>query len=381
MKRILWLMLLVPVCSFAQQGYKVTLRATNAEGKKPMLFYKTKEKVVIDSAARSEGGAYIFTGTVTEPAIAIVAFKAAKPMPKRILPPPLSIVLSNDEIAITGDANELYKAEVKGGKPNDDWSKIKPEENELTGKDVDAKIKSAEMLAGGDSSVIKKYAFFHALISQKITKLHNDFVKTNPQSFMSVYFLSLVSAGLPLDTLQSRYNALGTDYKKTEFAQAIEHRLAILNSVKAGQPAIAIHKKDINGKVVDLESLKGKYVLLDFWGSWCGPCRASHPHLKELYAQYKSKGFEIVGIAQENARTPAAQETAWKAAIEKDGLTWIQILNNQDIDKFNAVQAYGVSAFPTKILLDPNGKIVGTYVGNGTSEFSDKLAEIFKRKS
>ncbi len=76
--------------------------------------------------------------------------------------------------------------------------------------------------------------------------------------------------------------------------------------------------------------MKGKYVLIDFWGSWCHPCRASHPHLKELYAKYKDKGFEIIGVAQETAKTPEEQRQSWTGAIAKDSLTWPQIMNNEN---------------------------------------------------
>ena len=218
----------------------------------------------------------------------------------------------------------------------------------------------------------------HAMAAKKITAIRKDFIGKNPGSFMSLYFFSETAAQLPLDTLVKKYGELGSKYKYTEAGVAIEGRISKLKSVGVGQQAIALNKKDINGNEVNLATLKGKYVLLDFWGSWCGPCRASHPHLKEIYAKYRDKGFEIVGIAQEKAPTFDQQQAAWKAAITKDGLPWIQILNNQDMDKFNAVTAYAVNAFPTKILLDKDGKIVGTYVGNGNTDFTKKLEEIFK---
>lgn len=142
--------------------------------------------------------------------------------------------------------------------------------------------------------------------------------------------------------------------------------------------AFAAAKKDMNGNPVDFNALKGKYVLIDFWGSWCKPCRASHPHLKELYAKYKNKGFEIIGVAQELAKTPEECRALWTGAVAKDSLTWLQIMNNENSEKFDAVKEYTVGAFPTRILLDRNGNIIGRYVGNGPagSAFTAKLEEL-----
>ena len=142
--------------------------------------------------------------------------------------------------------------------------------------------------------------------------------------------------------------------------------------------AFAANKKDLDGKTIDFNALKGKYVLLDFWGSWCKPCRASHPHLKELYGKYKDKGFEIVGVAEEHSASAEASRQAWTKAIEQDSLPWIQVLNNENIKGFNAVASYDITAFPTKILLDKDGNIIGRYVGNGpgSAALTNKLEEL-----
>jgi thiol-disulfide isomerase/thioredoxin len=142
--------------------------------------------------------------------------------------------------------------------------------------------------------------------------------------------------------------------------------------------AFAAAKVKADGQPVDFSTLKGKYVLLDFWGSWCRPCRASHPHLKVLYAKYKDKGFEIIGIAQEHSKSADENRKAWLTAIEQDGLTWMQVLDNENVDKFNSVNQWEVTAFPTKILLDREGNIIGRYVGNGNGgmEFTTRLEEL-----
>jgi thiol-disulfide isomerase/thioredoxin len=142
------------------------------------------------------------------------------------------------------------------------------------------------------------------------------------------------------------------------------------------------YKQDINGNKIDLKATHAKYVLLDFWGSWCHPCRASHPHLKELYAEYKDKGFEIIGIAQEAAKDSAQQVKNWETAVKEDGLTWRQVLNNKNGKQFDAVTEFGITAFPTKILLDSEGNIVATFIGNsGRNDLGDKLHELLDAKN
>lgn len=153
---------------------------------------------------------------------------------------------------------------------------------------------------------------------------------------------------------------------------------SVQNYYKQKLTSFAANKKDVNGKGVDFKALKGRYVLLDFWGSWCRPCRASHPHLKELYAKYKDKGFEIIGISSEHAKTPEERHKLWTTAIAEDGLTWLQVLNNENAEKFDAVKEYSVTAFPTKILLDREGNVIGRYVGNGNGgeAFSARLEKL-----
>ena len=137
------------------------------------------------------------------------------------------------------------------------------------------------------------------------------------------------------------------------------------------------YKQDMNGNKIDLKATHAKYVLLDFWGSWCKPCRLSHPHLKELYAEYKDKGFEIIGIAQEIVKDTAQQYKNWEKAVKEDGLTWRQVLNNKNGKQFDAVTEFAIASFPTKILLDSDGNIVATFIGNsGRNDLGDKLHEL-----
>lgn len=129
-----------------------------------------------------------------------------------------------------------------------------------------------------------------------------------------------------------------------------------------------------DGKQFDLASLKGKIFLIDFWGSWCGWCRKGHPHLKELYAKYKDKGFEIIGVSEEFG-TGKQQWERFKKAIADDGLPWPQILN--DPSRQDIVSLYMVRSWPSKFLVDRDGRII-LRVGSDNERLLDaRLKELF----
>lgn len=136
--------------------------------------------------------------------------------------------------------------------------------------------------------------------------------------------------------------------------EKLEQNVAAAGQVAVGQsiPKFTVQTKD--GAVFSSDQLHGKYWLLDFWGSWCQPCRASHPELKRIYNAYKSKGFEILGIAQESGNLEKQREQ-WLRAIEEDEINWAHTLNSADND---LVKLFGITSYPTKILIAPNGKII-----------------------
>lgn len=156
-----------------------------------------------------------------------------------------------------------------------------------------------------------------------------------------------------------------------------------------GTMALDFTSTDINGVELTLSDFKGKYVLLDFWASWCVPCRKGHPHLLDVYAKYKDKGFEIIGIA-DNDKNP----DVWRKAVEDDGVgVWRHVLRGLDYDlllggnrdprthpKEIGSSKFNITAYPTKILIDPTGLIIARYSSN-TEDLDQKLHEIFDKTS
>lgn len=136
-------------------------------------------------------------------------------------------------------------------------------------------------------------------------------------------------------------------------------------------------KPDVNGKVWGLQALDAKYILLDFWGSWCSPCRASHPHLKEVYSKYKSKGLEMIGISSEHNKDMNVNRFNWKRAITQDGISWIQVLDPENQEQFEAFTAFGDDIpLVKKYIYDRKGNFIGRFEGKDAEGLDKKLAEL-----
>jgi peroxiredoxin len=127
---------------------------------------------------------------------------------------------------------------------------------------------------------------------------------------------------------------------------------ATFSQVKVGQQAPDLQLPGMDGKIVKLSDLKGKVVLIDFWASWCGPCRFNNPKLIRVYKSYQDKGFEILGVSIDQ------REAYWKQAISEDKLTWMQVIDNGGPDAISTAK-YGVDAIPTSFLLDKEGIVRG----------------------
>lgn len=213
----------------------------------------------------------------------------------------------------------------------------------------------------------------HKLTDEK-NKITVEFFTENPNSLYSMYVFAQKIKSIKLEEAEHLLAAYPKDIQNSLVGQQIKEYIDRTKRAATGQQVMDFNGKTAGGITFDSKSLRGKYVLLDFWGSWCKPCRASHPHLIELYQKYHSKGLEIVGIAYELSTA----ENNWKKAIEVDKINWIHLLNNQmQKDGQDVAKMYNVSAFPTKILIDRNGLIVWKGTGKNADELNKQLAGIF----
>ncbi|RBL91776.1 TlpA disulfide reductase family protein [Chitinophaga flava] len=364
-----------------QKTFKVTAEVKGQDTYNLAISRLSDGKRIVDTAISRAGEHFVFSGSVTEPVVGTLTsshpaarFEVVKGgmfMPA----PSLDFIITGGEITISANAEELYKGTVKGGKENKELDELHKLEEPLVAKEWELRRKSMGLRK--DTVALKAVLAENTKVKAALMAMRKQFIEKHPKSFVSMMLLSRMNGDYEATAYEQAYNKLADTYKETYIGKYVASRISGAKATTEGAKAIGFTKIDNHGQPFTLSSLKGKYVLLDFWGSWCGPCRASHPHLKAVYEKYKDKGLEIVGIAEEKTDDLETAKKSWLKAIESDGMTWIQVLNNYDKKTSNMVMAYGIDGFPTKILLDKEGKVLFKLVGDGGDELDQKLKSVF----
>ncbi|WP_341839307.1 TlpA disulfide reductase family protein [Chitinophaga caseinilytica] len=213
---------------------------------------------------------------------------------------------------------------------------------------------------------------FLALMMQRLIPYIGDFVEANADAYIGAYILGRYQPIIPEQDLQQFYDKLSPLQKRTRPAMDVQARLTGYKRALPGQDVVDFTLNSPEDQPVAFSSYRGKYVLIDFWSSWCGPCKASFPHMKELYQKYKGEQFEILGISIDE------KKTAWLNELQKQQLPWPQLLDTKNV----SVNSFAVTAVPTGFLISPEGKIIMKQVGfgeNGDGEIEKKLKELFGR--
>ncbi|MCK7554161.1 AhpC/TSA family protein [Chitinophaga sedimenti] len=217
----------------------------------------------------------------------------------------------------------------------------------------------------------------------EMEKYDFGYIDKHPGTYLSAYLLRGYTHDMSTERMQKYYSQLSPELQ-AGIGKAMKDELDRRKIGVPGTVAHAFATTDINGAPLKLADYKGKYVLVDFWASWCLPCRKGNPHLKKLYAEYKDKGFEIIGVSDDDGKPDA-----WRKAVADDGIgMWKHVLRGMDREKlmagvFNPAdisKQYGIATLPTKVLIDRDGNIIGRYSGGeeDDAKMDEQLKSIFK---
>jgi peroxiredoxin len=341
MKKLFILLAFFPAVLFAQtqNGFVINGNVSGLSDGKVQIVAMSEDHAVIASDS-AKNGVFTLKGSVTEPSLYYLVLSNEQPQ---------YIYLENNPITITGSKADIKNLKIEGSQSHTDFVEFNKIFNPLI-----AELNGFAALIQKESDDKKKEELFtkYDSVVAKVNDEVGNFVAAKKSSFVSAFLLS-VSAQVLADAavLEQRFNMLSDEVKNSEIGKGLANNISYFKIGAVGTDELDFTQNDVDGKPVKLSSFKGKYVLLDFWASWCKPCRMENPNVVKTYKKFKDKNFTILSVSLDQSKD------AWVKAIKSDNLTWNHV---SDLQQWNnaAAQLYHVQSIPGNFLIDPNGKIV-----------------------
>lgn len=319
-----------------------------------IILYSVAEGNPKADTVKTAGGKFKWTGIMSEPQKINLRF------PDRLV----SVYAEAGTIVIKGDANALNRLVITGSSVQ---------------READAFEASVKDLNDQTEPLYQKYGKVskeeQLLLEEQLEHIRvengnrvKQYISTHPKSYFSLDLVKQRTSSGQYQRVKSLYDLLDPTIQQSNQGKKIAEQLAVLKRSATGEPFLDFTQNDPAGKAVRFSDFSGKYVLIDFWASWCGPCRAENPNVLKEYNLYKGQNFTVVSVSLDD------KADRWKKAIEEDKLPWTQVSDLKGF-KNELSSYYGIAAIPTTILVDPNGKIIAKDLRGEI--LAKKLREIF----
>ncbi|MCO5230843.1 MAG: AhpC/TSA family protein [Chitinophagales bacterium] len=361
MKKIFFLMLVLATisCKPDKNAFVIQGKIDGLGDTQIYLIHPEEEGEIVDTL-QVKNGSFRIKGTIENPNVYLLAFGEQYA--------PLEIMLEPGKFEVKGDLKDINSLLATGGTLQNQYNNfidemipLNDEYSAFYEKNIEAKQNKDTILMidiEGKLDSIKD-AYYDKAYS---------FVEKIPSSIVSAKIISEILMSNPdVDRLLPIVEKFDEHVKKTSFGQRISNTLNVIKNTRVGSVAPVFTMNDIEGNQINFsEAYKGKYLLIDFWASWCGPCREENPRMVRIYNKFKGKKFEMLGVSIDN------NKAQWKKAVEEDMLSWTQVIDENNISS----KDYGVIAIPANVLVDPNGTIIAKNVFG--KKLEDLLLEVLK---
>jgi peroxiredoxin len=256
--------------------------------------------------------------------------------------------LENASIQIAVKSGEFKKGTITGSATEEENKRF-----EQLKKPLVIQIDSLEKASHSTQDVEARNNLFMVLagLQRKEKQFDRDYIRSHPNSLVAAYLLSVYAHTWGKDTASVLYGGLTDNLKKSGYGKEVSEFIALNRNVKVGGSYVDFQQTNTQGKLIKLSGIKARYILLDFWASWCGPCREENPNLVKTYAQFKDKGFAVLGVSLDDNRK------YWLKAVKDDQLSWENVSDLRG-DQNRAALIYGISGIPDNFLIDPQGTII-----------------------
>jgi peroxiredoxin len=358
----------------AQLPFQVTgkIGALNAPAKIVLSYVDSSENMITDSAIL-RNGRFEFAGHVAYPVRASLELYHQGGRSANGQPDILTVYLDSGPVKLISE-DSVKNAIVKGSTLNEQYTDLKaalkPFNNQFAALSEANASYAAEK--GDEKAMMPGMKEQWEAVANEKKAVVKQFIAGNPASYLSLEMLPLVlSFPYKLEELEPVFYALAPAVRNTAAGKKMADQIVKLKTISVGSLAPDFEQNDTSGVPVKLSSFRGKYVLVDFWASWCQPCRADNPNLVRCFNKYKDRNFTVLGVSLDR---PNDREK-WLKAIHDDGLVWTNV-SDLAFWKNAAAKLYGVHAIPQNYLVDPSGKIIARNLHG--EELDKKLNELLR---
>lgn len=342
-KLSLLILIFLPIAGFSQAtGFTILGNVTGLQEGAEVKIITTQNEPQVIATGKAVKGKFMLKGNVEEPGLFFLVMDDAQPH---------YVFLDNSKIGIEGKKQDLKNLKIKGSSTHDDFLDFKKIFDPLVGEmsALGAQVNKETNTIVRDSLKVK-YDSIVFLVQSSI----DAFVTEKPNSYVSPFLLVItLQMNDDVSLLENRFSKLSPAMQQSRIGASLQQHIAASKAGQVGSLAMDFTQPDVNGKPVSLSSFRGKYVLVDFWASWCRPCRIENPNVVENYNKFKDRNFTVLGVSLDRP----GQKENWLKAIEQDKLTWTNV-SDLKFWQNEAAQLYRVSGIPFNILVDPEGRVI-----------------------